>query len=60
MAKLAITQVRSGIGSVKRHKITLKTLGLGKMNRTVVHNDTPQIRGMIFSIKHLLSVEEVK
>jgi len=60
MAKLAITQVRSGIGSVEKHKITLKTLGLGKLNRTVVHNDTPQIRGMIFSVKHLLTVEEVK
>lgn len=59
MHKLAITQVRSGIGALKRHKATLRTLGLGKINRCVLHDDTPQIRGMARSVRHLVVVEQV-
>ena len=57
--KLRVTKVRSAIGREKGQKKTLKALGLGKMNSSKVHNDTPQIRGMIFKVKHLLKVEEV-
>lgn len=60
MAKsLRITQVRSSIGRPKKQGVILKTLGLGKMHRTVEHKDTPMIRGMIKKIIHLLRIEEV-
>ena len=59
MAKVKITQTRSRIGSTKRQKSTLDALGLTKMNRTVEHENTPQIQGMIKKILHLVKVEEV-
>ncbi len=59
MAKLKITLIKSVIGRPELHRITVKTLGLGKMNSTVVQNDTPQIRGMINQVSHLLEVEEI-
>jgi large subunit ribosomal protein L30 len=59
MAKLSITQVRSAIDRKFDQKKTLIALGITKMGRPVVHNDTPQIRGMIFKISHLLDVREV-
>lgn len=59
MAQLKITQVKSGIGSTKRQKATLESLGLKKLNQTVVHEATPQIVGMVNKLRHLLSVEEV-
>lgn len=60
MAKLKITQVKSGIGSTKRQKATLEALGLKKLNQTVVHEATPQVVGMVNKMRHLISVEEVK
>ncbi len=60
MAKLKVTQVRSKFGRLPRHRRTLAALGLGKIRRSVVHNDTPQIRGMITSVIHLVTVEEVE
>ena len=60
MAKLKITQVKSGIGSTKRQKATLESLGLKKLNQPVVHEATPQIVGMANKLSHLLSIEEVK
>jgi large subunit ribosomal protein L30 len=60
MVKLKVTQVRSTIDRQERQKRTIKALGLGKLHRSVVHNDTPQIRGMIRSVSHLVTVEEVK
>ena len=61
MAKtLKITLVRSVIGYVQKQRITVKTLGLHKLNSSVTHNDTPQIRGMINVISHLLRVEEIE
>lgn len=58
MAKLKITQVRSTIERPEPQKRTIKALGLGRINRTVVHNDTPQIRGMIRAVQHLVTVDE--
>jgi len=58
--KLSVTQVKSQIGSILRHKVTLRTLGLGRIGRTVVHDDTPQIRGMLYQVRHLIRVETVK
>ena len=60
MAKLAITQVNSAIGRKIDQKKTLTALGIKKMGRPVVHDDTPQIRGMINKISHLLDVQEVE
>lgn len=57
--KLKITQTKSGIGALKRHQATLKALKLTYHQKDVVHNDTPQIRGMIFKVKHLVKVEEI-
>jgi len=57
-ATLRITLVRSPIGFAERQKRTVRALGLRRMNQTVEHTDTAQIRGMIAKIPHLLRVEE--
>lgn len=57
--KLRITYSKSAIGYTERQKATIKALGFRKLNQTVEHDDTPDIRGMIFRVNHLLTVEEV-
>ena len=59
MARLKITQIRSTIDRKEPQKRTIKALGLGKLNRTVIHNDTPQIRGMVRAVSHLVTAAEV-
>lgn len=59
MAKIKITQTGSRIGSTKRQKATLDALGLRKLNRTVEHENTPQIQGMVKKVLHLVRIEEV-
>ena len=56
--KLEITQVRSRSGRPLRHRRTLDALGIRRHQQTVVHNDTPQIRGMLHQVRHLVRVEE--
>jgi large subunit ribosomal protein L30 len=58
MAKVKITLVKSGIDRPERQKRTLRALGLGKMNRSVEKEVTPQIQGMINTIKHLVEIKE--
>jgi len=58
--KLAITQIRSRINRPQKHRATLDALGLKRHQQTVIHNDTPSIRGMINQIPHLVRVEEVE
>ncbi|MDR2384454.1 MAG: 50S ribosomal protein L30 [Tannerella sp.] len=58
MAKIKITQIKSRIGSPKDQKRTLDTLGLTKMHKTVEHERTLAIEGMVRKVKHLISVEE--
>lgn len=58
MGKVKITQVKSGIDRPKRQKDTLKALGLGKMHRTVEHEATPQIMGMVKKVGHLVTFEQ--
>jgi large subunit ribosomal protein L30 len=58
--KLKITLVNSAIGSSERQKATLKALGLRKLNHFVIKNDSPEIRGMIVKLNHLLSVETLE
>jgi large subunit ribosomal protein L30 len=61
MAKqIKITQIRSIIDRIEPQKRTIKALGLGRPNRSVVKNDTPQVRGMIRKVAHLVSVEDVQ
>jgi large subunit ribosomal protein L30 len=57
--KLKITQTRSYIGRPQDQRQTLKALGLRRIRHTVVQNDTPQIRGMVRKVIHLIRVEEV-
>jgi large subunit ribosomal protein L30 len=57
--KLKIKQVRSTIGRLENQKRTIKALGLGKLNKTVIHDDQPSIRGMLNTVKHLITVEEI-
>ena len=56
---LKITQIRSTIGRIKKQKEIIKALGIRKLYQSVVHKDTPQIRGMIDGVKHLVKVEEI-
>lgn len=58
--KLRITQVRSAIGRKEAQKRTLEALGIRRLNQTVVHSDSPQIRGMLRRVEHLIEVEEVE
>jgi large subunit ribosomal protein L30 len=59
MAKIKVTQIRSKIGSPKRQKATLEALGLKKINSSVEVEATPQIRGMVTKVRHLVKVEEL-
>lgn len=58
--KVSITQVKSTISQTARQKKTISALGLGKINRTVEKIMTPQVRGMINKVNHLIEVKEVK
>lgn len=60
MGKIKITQTKSAIGYTVRQKRTLEALGIKKMNQTVELEASPQIKGMVAKISHLVSVEEVK
>ena len=60
MAKLRITYSKSAIGYTVRQKATVKALGFKRLYETIEHEDSPAIRGMINSISHLLTVEEVE
>jgi large subunit ribosomal protein L30 len=57
--RLKVTQIRSTIGFAEDQKRTIKALGLGKINRSVLTVDNPAVRGMIFKVKHLVKVEEI-
>jgi large subunit ribosomal protein L30 len=57
VAKVKITQVRSQIGQSERHRGTLRALGLGKIGRSVEHDETPVLAGMLRKVAHLVKVE---
>lgn len=59
MAKIKITQVKSGIDRTVRQKRTIRALGITKLHTPVVHEDTPQIQGMITKVLHLVKVEKI-
>jgi large subunit ribosomal protein L30 len=58
MATLTITQVRSSNGSSRKQTATLRTLGLGKIGRTVEREDHPSVRGLIHAVGHLVEVRD--
>lgn len=60
MARLKITQTRSEIGSKANQRNTLRSLGLKRIRDVVVQQDRPEIRGMVHTVTHLVSVEEVE
>ena len=60
MARLKVTQVRSGIGGKQNQRDTLRSLGLKRIGDVRVVEDRPEIRGMVLAIPHLLAVEEVE
>ncbi|WP_304453335.1 50S ribosomal protein L30 [Nocardiopsis sp. YSL2] len=59
MAKLKITQTRSKIGGKEKQRAALQTLGLGRIGKSTVREDRPEVRGQITIVSHLVSVEEV-
>jgi large subunit ribosomal protein L30 len=59
MAKIKITQVKSAIDRPERQKLTLKALGLNKLNASKEVEATPQILGMVNKVNHLIQVEEI-
>jgi large subunit ribosomal protein L30 len=59
MARLKVTQIRSGIGGKENQRQTLRSLGLKRIGDIVVKEDRPEIRGMVKTVPHLVTVEEV-
>ena len=57
MAKLKLTQVRSGIGQSQRHRGTLRALGLGRIGKTAEHDEGPVLAGMLRKVRHLVKVD---
>ena len=60
MARLKVTQVRSVIGSKDNQRQTLRSLGLKRIHDVVVKEDRPEIRGMVATVTHMVTVEEVE
>ena len=57
--KLRITLLKSGLGYSQRHKATVRALGLRRLHDTVEQLDTPQLRGMLAKVGHMVKVEEI-
>ena len=60
MSQLKITQVRGTIGARFKQRESLRTLGLRRIRHSVIRDDSPQVRGLIAVVRHLVDVEEVK
>jgi large subunit ribosomal protein L30 len=59
-SKLRVTWTKSSIGFAQNQKRTIKALGLKRLHHTVEHDDTPAVRGMTMTVRHLVTVEEVQ
>jgi large subunit ribosomal protein L30 len=59
MAQLKVTQIRSTIGGKQNQRDTLRSLGLKKIGQVVIKEDRPEFRGMVNTVRHLVTVEEV-
>lgn len=60
MIKLKVSQVRSALDRGARQRGTLRALGIRRIGHTVIHEDKPEIRGMIKAVEHLVTVEEIE
>ncbi|MDN5803110.1 MAG: 50S ribosomal protein L30 [Microlunatus sp.] len=60
MPRLKVSQVKSGIGIKQNQRDTLRTLGLKRIGDVAAHEDRPEIRGMISTVSHLVTIEEVE
>ena len=60
MSKVLVTQTRSQIGQSQRHRGTLRALGLGRIGRSVEHEESPSLAGMLRKVRHLVKVEDAK
>jgi large subunit ribosomal protein L30 len=58
MTRRRITQVRSGIGQTRKHRGTLRALGLGRIGKTAEHEDGPELAGMLRKVRHLVRVDD--
>jgi large subunit ribosomal protein L30 len=58
MAQIKVTQIRSAIGAKPKQRGTLRALGLGRIGKTHVLPDTPDVRGMLARVPHLITVED--
>lgn len=56
---LKITQIKGTVGTKPKHRENLRSLGLKRIRHSVVRHDTPEVRGMIQAVRHLIVVEEV-
>ena len=59
MAKLKVTWIKSDIGYAEDQKRTIQSLGLRRLNQSVIHEDSVALRGMVVKVRHLVRVEEV-
>ncbi|MFK0295564.1 50S ribosomal protein L30 [Streptomyces sp. NPDC090442] len=59
MMRIKITQTKSYIGSKQNHRDTLRSLGLKRLNDSVVRDARPEVIGMVHTVRHLVTVEEV-
>ncbi|UIP59431.1 50S ribosomal protein L30 [Agromyces marinus] len=59
MAKLKVTQIKSKVSEKQNQRDTLRSLGLKKIGQSVVREDTPQVRGYVRTVAHLVKVEEI-
>ncbi|TXH40297.1 MAG: 50S ribosomal protein L30 [Actinobacteria bacterium] len=59
MAEVKVTQTKGLIGATSSQRNSMRSLGLKRIGQTVTKNDTPQVRGMIATVQHLVTVEEV-
>ena len=59
MSKISVTWKKSAIGFNKNQRLTIDSLGLRRLNHTVIHEDTPSIRGMVHKVRHLVVVEVI-
>ena len=60
MSRVRVTQTRSQIGQSQRHRRTLRALGLGRIGRSVEHEESPSLAGMLRKVRHLVKVEDAK
>lgn len=58
MASLRVTWIKSAIGYADDQRKTLRAMGLSRLNQSIVHEDSPSLRGMILKVRHLVKVEE--